>query len=124
MKNNLLIAAGLVVLVIFSCTNKKGKMVPSSNNPTTSSGTNSCDTITYAKHIAPIMSSSCNSCHSAGNPLGDLTNYSGVKLKVDDGSFKQKVLVDKTMPKSPVAPLSQKQLDMIQCWLNKGAPNN
>lgn len=123
MKNNLLIAAGLMVLVIFSCTNKKGKMVPSSSNPT-SSGTNSCDTITYAKHIAPIMSSSCNSCHSAGNPLGDLTNYSGVKLKVDDGSFKQKVLVDKTMPKSPVSPLSQKQLEMIQCWLDKGAPNN
>ncbi|MDI9341080.1 MAG: hypothetical protein QM534_10975 [Sediminibacterium sp.] len=123
MKNNLLIAAGLVVLVIFSCTNKKGKMVPSSSNPT-SSGTNSCDTITYAKHIAPIMSSSCNSCHSSGNPLGDMTTYSGVKLKVDDGSFKQKVLVDKTMPKSPVSPLSQKQLEMIQCWLDKGAPNN
>lgn len=123
MKYNRLLAAGLIALAVFSCTNKKGKITPSTSGPA-SSGINSCDTITYAKHIAPIMNSSCVSCHSAGNPLGDLTNYSGVKLKVDGGSFKQKVLVDKTMPKSPVAPLTQKQLEMIQCWLDKGAPNN
>ncbi len=124
MKLNVLIGSSLLAVLFLACTNKKGKVTPSTNKP--SAGSSACDTVTYAKHVLPIINASCafSGCHVAGFPLGDFTSYAGVKIKVDEGKIRQKVLLDKSMPKTPTPPLTQKQLDIISCWLEKGAPNN
>lgn len=90
-------------------------------------GDDQCDTamVSYAMDIAPIMQNSCATvgCHVQGG-LGNglLENYTQVKAKVDDGSFRQRVLVQRDMP--PAVPLTDCQLAHIQQWIDDGAPNN
>lgn len=116
MKKTAFLSAAVIALLFTMCTQKKGKIAP-----VVAPTANACDTVKYSKHIAPIMSQACG-CHGPGFFKGDLTNYAGVKLKVDDGSFKREVITNKTMPQGST--LSARQLELISCWLDKGAPNN
>lgn len=84
-----------------------------------------CDTIspTYVTDIEPIINQSCAiaGCHTATNGNGiPYTNYEQVKEKVDSGKFRKKVIEDKTMPK--IGSLTEDQLQLIECWLDAGAP--
>ena len=87
---------------------------------------NICDSVTFTKTIKPIFDSKCISCHFAGGSgPGDFTTYAGIKLKVDAGLIKGR-LIDVTgaiMPQGGPA-LPSNQLDLIKCWLDAGAPNN
>lgn len=81
--------------------------------------------ITYTKNIQPIIANNCAipGCHvPGGSGSGDFTSYSGVKAKVDNGTFHQRVIVEKTMP--PAGPLGNNQLQILEKWINAGAPNN
>lgn len=87
----------------------------------------SCDTTTvsFSNDILPISQSSCAvvGCHVAGGGApGILDSYEGIKAKVDEGKFKNRVVVLKDMP--PSAPLTDCQILHITKWLNDGAPNN
>ena len=84
-----------------------------------------CNTVKYSTSILPILESSCNisPCHDANSPNGDFTDYAGLETLAKDGTMKQLVLVDKTMPKSGDA-LTMTQLEKIECWINAGAPDN
>ena len=110
------------MLFIVSCTYDKAELPPPPPPPVI----NLCDTlnVTYSGTIASIMNANCNAsgCHSAGSPYGDFTNYSGVKAKVDNTTFKERVIIQKNMP--PSYPLSQGDLDKLNCWLEAGALNN
>ena len=73
---SLILTTGLLVtLFIVSCTKDVGKL------PVTAATVSACDTITYTKHIKPIIDGTCISCHGTppnpGAPL--LTNYNEVK---------------------------------------------
>ena len=85
-----------------------------------------CSTIhaRYTTDIAPILNTHCLSsgCHNAGSTYGDLTNYTNVKMVVNDGSFESKVIKDKSMP--PSQTLSTDELNKIKCWISSGYPNN
>jgi len=86
-----------------------------------------CDTtdVTFSNSIQPIINSSCatTGCHvSGGNGSGDFTNFSGIQAKINNGSFENRVLVQKDMP--PGTPLSDCDLQLIQAWLDAGAQNN
>ncbi|TND09382.1 MAG: hypothetical protein FD123_1344 [Bacteroidetes bacterium] len=81
-----------------------------------------CDSVSYQRDVAPIISARCGSCHTASYISGDFTTYEPLKAVVDNGRFRQLVLVDKTMP--TVEHLSQEELDVLTCWVNKGAPQN
>lgn len=78
----------------------------------------------YASNIKPIIDGNCLSsgCHNGGSTHGDFTTYAGVKAKVDNGSFDNRVIQQKNMPLG--GSLSIDQLKKIKCWLNSGAPNN
>ncbi len=84
----------------------------------------SCDTITYSRHIVPIVSSSCTftDCHDAGSSNGDYTTYDGLKAKAVNNTLRSRVLVIGDMPKAGSITVIQRQ--EIKCWLNNGAPNN
>ncbi len=86
-----------------------------------------CDTanITYTNRIEPLILSNCAqpACHvPGGDGAGDFTHYSGVKAKVDNGTFRNQTIVNKVMP--PGAPLSKCELQLLQAWLDRGAANN
>lgn len=82
----------------------------------------------YANDIQPIMNSSCaiSGCHVAGFSSGDFTNYSGLKAKVDDGTVKNRTIVQMNMPpaNSTGPTLTTAQLDLLNCWIEAGAPEN
>ncbi|MBK9639460.1 MAG: hypothetical protein IPO63_17275 [Bacteroidetes bacterium] len=88
-----------------------------------------CDTsnITYALTIAPMMNSSCNSCHSGSAPSGniDLSNYANVKLYVDDGSLYGSMSHDPNWSQMPQGgnKLDDCTLLKLKMWIDKGAPN-
>ncbi len=81
--------------------------------------------VSYSAHVEPIINMSCatTACHTQGGfANGNFDNYDGVKAKVDNGSFNQRVLVNKDMP--PEGSLSDEELALLKAWLDDGAPNN
>jgi len=110
-------------LFFVSCEKKVGKAQAS----TTTAPANLCDSIKYSKHIKPIIISNCSSnsgCHVSGFNKGDFTSYSGLKTKINDGSFKLRVFDSPNNPMPASGMLLQSKLDSIKCWLEKGSPNN
>ena len=108
----------LFILTLYSCYN---------DNEEELYGPVSCDVsaITYTNDVLPIINTSCATagCHvSGGTGPGDFTNYNELKVKVDNGTFQTRVLIDKTMP--PNSPLSDCELQILQAWVDTGAPNN
>ena len=51
-------------------------------------------------------------------------DHAGVLLKVDDGSFADRLFVQRDMPPAGNTQLRACDLEKIQVWLNAGAPNN
>lgn len=83
----------------------------------------------YANDIQPIMNSSCaiSGCHVVGFSSGDFTSYSGLKAKVDDGTVKNRTIVQMNMPpanSSGPTTLTMTQIDLLNCWIEAGAPEN
>lgn len=90
---------GLIALIA-SCSFDKGEVaVPQISYDTT---------LTFSS-IQPIIILNCTDpgCHQPASPEGDLTTYSSVKMKADNGRLKQKVLTEGAMP--PVAPLGEEE---------------
>lgn len=122
----MVLTAGLflsLVLVLSNCDKKVGKRPGTTPPPPVGF----CDTITFAKHIKPIIDASCATpgCHvNGGGGSGDFTVYANILSKVNAGSFKMRVFDSPQNPMPASGMLPQKQLDLIKCWLDKGALNN
>jgi hypothetical protein len=104
----------LFIALISRCTKDSGK-VPVLQ-------TSSCDTITYTKHVKPILEKQCLICH--GTPLAGgapifLDTYTSVKASGTKGTLKKETIDDATMPLGG-PPLSQANQDLISCWLTNG----
>ncbi|PCH66762.1 MAG: hypothetical protein COC01_07310 [Bacteroidetes bacterium] len=115
---NLLVLVSIAVL-LHSCA-KEQAADPNAGNTT------DCDStkVTYCYPVKDIIASSCESgCHEPnGTGNGNFTTYSGIKAKVDNGSFENRVLVLKNMP--PSSSLTTAQLQDLQTWFDNGAPEN
>lgn len=124
-KKNLLTSTALIItlgLFMGNCDKKVGKLEGSAPPPV-----GLCDTITFTKHIKPIIEQNCSTigCHvSGGSGNGDFTSFSELKSKVTAGTFKLRVFDSPNNPMPASGKLPQKQLDVIQCWLDKGALND
>lgn len=121
-----LISLGLLILGFESCTKEKGN-IPKPKFVTTDSIININNSlysgiiITYSGSIRNIIQAKCSFCHHAGT-ASNLTNYTILKAKIDDGSFENRVFIEKDMP--PSIPLSESDVEKIRCWIDSGAPNN
>jgi hypothetical protein len=118
------IIVAISIILFTNCTKATGYPESKTNTPTA----NTCDSsaITYTNFVAGVMSSNCtfSGCHDSGSSF-DLTTYAGVKLKVDDESFKRRVFDLKDMP--PTYSSGPKSLDdctigKLKKWINNGAP--
>ena len=90
----------------------------------------SCDSsnVTYTNSIKPLILNYCQGCHNNLNASGgyDLSQYAGVKARVDDGKLWGSVnhfTGYSAMPKNG-AKLSDCELHLIQKWITGGALNN
>jgi hypothetical protein len=74
--------------------------------------------------IKLILHKSCNlsGCHNQGSYYGDFTSFAGVKAKVEDGTFKDRVIIKKDMPSG--GKLTTEEFNKIKCWLDNGAKEN
>jgi hypothetical protein len=120
-----LLTIGILTSVLFvNCEKKVGKTTPLP----APAAANFCDSITYNKHIKPIIINNCakSGCHVSGFYKGDFTIFTELKVKVDNNLFKLRVFDSPTNPMPPTASgtLAQAQLDSIKCWLDKGALND
>lgn len=121
MKITLLVVSSSLLLGFASCSKDIGKNIDLQPKLT-----NVCDSVKYSTTIEPIIVANCSTsgCHDAGSGNGDYTTYAGVKQKVDNGTFKMRV-VDGTPTFMPATgSLPAEQIAKITCWLNTGAPNN
>ena len=86
----------------------------------------SCDAsvFSYSAKIQPILQANCyaSNCHGANGDNGELINYAQVRAVVDDGSFRQAVVVERRMPDG--GSLTACELELIGKWLDAGAPND
>lgn len=90
-----------------------------------------CDTTvtaTYSTTIAPILTASCNGCHSTASPSGNiaLDNYAAVKAQVTNGKLIGSISHSvgySAMPKGG-AKLPDCSITKIRQWINAGALNN
>lgn len=89
-----------------------------------------CDTntVTFSGSVAPILATNCYACHAANIAEGGvvLSNYSGVKEKVDDGRLIGAITHAAGFAPMPqgAAKLSACEIDKIKKWVNDGALNN
>ncbi|GAB4335902.1 MAG: hypothetical protein OHK0038_13850 [Flammeovirgaceae bacterium] len=92
---------------------------------------NNCDTtnITYSGSVAPIINSSCNTCHNKqnANVLGSgivLDDYNSLKARANTvlGSINHQSGFS-PMPKNANKLISC-QITIITKWVNAGMPNN
>jgi len=114
---------GISISILFvNCEKKVGK-TPA---PVAPPQANFCDSIKFNKHIKSIILNNCatSGWHESGFPNGDFTSYSGLKLKVDNTTFKTRVFDSPNNPMPPSGMLAQSKLDSIKCWLDKGALND
>lgn len=87
-----------------------------------------CDTanVTYSGAVQGIIETNCavSACHVAGGSgTGNFTVFSELKARVDNGTFRTLVLVNRTMPPNNVQ-LSDCELEQLTIWVNDGAPEN
>ncbi|MGZ5286470.1 MAG: c-type cytochrome domain-containing protein [Flavisolibacter sp.] len=89
-----------------------------------------CDTtnVSYSGMIKNIISLKCQGCHSTASASGgiDLSNYAGVKTRVNDGSLWGSINHTPgytAMPQNGNK-LSVCELNQIKKWMDADAPNN
>ena len=74
---------------------------------------------TYNADISMIINDNCVSCHSGVQPPR-LTNYSEVINSIE--RVKARAITEKTMPESK--PLSDSDIEKLNCWINQNTPEN
>lgn len=90
-----------------------------------------CDTsgaMTYSAKVKPILTAKCTGCHGGGAPQAgiDLSTYTGLKAKVNDGRLWGAINHQpgfSAMPKNGNK-LSDCELTTIRKWIAEGALNN
>lgn len=119
MKRIAAISVFFAAILICSCTKDKGSLP----GGIILSGCDSLN-VTYSAVIKPIINTKCAiaGCHVSTFASANYTSYAGVKEKVDNGSFNNRVFVKGDMPLS--GSLSDDERKKIKCWLEAGAPDN
>lgn len=89
---------------------------------------------TYEGRIKSIIETNCAyaGCHLDGSAPGVYTFYGGVLPNIQSGSFRQRVVVEREDPNRGMPPdyapdgqpkdLTIEELDLIECWLDSGHP--
>lgn len=108
-------------------TNNDTTSVDTTNNNTDTTTTDTGGTttpVTYDNTVKAIIDANCafGGCHGAASVFGDFTTYAGIKIDIDAGKVNNRVVVLKNMPQAGFS--DEANRDIIEDWLNDGAPEN
>jgi uncharacterized membrane protein len=80
--------------------------------------------VAFNTHIAPIIQTNCalSGCHAVGGVEPEFTSFEQVKARANE--VKQQTQSRQMPPASSGRSLSQEEIRMIACWVNKGAPED
>ena len=117
---SLAILAAVALIVFFGCTKELGVVPREQEKPV-----EACDTITYSKHIGPLVELRCRSCHSPdfpSNPNGqDLANYQDLKELVNNGKLRYVIFEATGNQKMPQGTeLTAEEKSRIDCFIRNG----
>jgi len=120
----------LIIIALLRCTSDKTPLID------VSAQCNDVDA-NYDLNIKPIIDNSCalGGCHvNGGDGPGVYVNYSNLVPFFEDGSFERTVIDQKDDPNIGMPPdystngapkdLTEAQLELVKCWINKGYPEN
>lgn len=81
---------------------------------------------TYNAGIKTIVDTKCalSGCHNGSVPLPNFKTYPELKARVDNGKVKSFVFDLKIMPPANETQLTNEEKELLQCWLDNGAPEN
>ncbi len=111
--NNTLIALGLAILLLLACT-ADSVMPPEP----------CAEIIPYSEGIDELVENTCNlsGCHDGSSGVGNYNSYQGIRRSLENGQFKQLVLIEKSMPQGNT--LSKDEFERFRCWAEGGYPEN
>jgi hypothetical protein len=118
---NITASIALLLFFVFSCTSDKHEL------PQPDDGCIVPALITWDNSMNALIQAKCSieGCHvpadSGGNGF-DFRTYAGVKEKIDNGVFQNRVFVLQDMPPAGSTVLSACELRQLQTWIDKGAP--
>ena len=74
------------------------------------------EVVTYDAGLDQLIQNTCNlsGCHDGSGGVGNYNSYQGLQRTLENGQFKQMVLIEKTMPKSQS--LSDADYELFRCW--------
>ncbi len=128
-RNHLYLIAGLVlgIFLVFSCRHELLNPLGELDDIDVPGLPLDCDTTNFdfAEIIFPLIQNSCavtTACHGEGSAFGDYTSFSGIKVAIDNGRIRKRVLQEQDMP--PGAPLSECDQALLKLWLDSGAPGD
>ena len=129
--NKLPLLLSLLAVGLFAC-QEDPEPVPNTGNNVISSSDCSNLSSSFSADVLPILERGCSdesngACHQAGSPRGAIVDFNTVSVFLNDGSFVERVIRRKDMPpsySSNVRQLSEAELDIIECWVEKGTPND
>ncbi len=84
-----------------------------------------CDIVkSYDAGVREIIRPNCNTsgCHDGSSGVGNYNTYQGMKRIIENGQFRQLVIVEKTMPKG--SDLTPADFEVLKCWAENSYPEN
>lgn len=113
------IALLVILPLVFSCSQNRVDIKPIPI----------CDgtEVSYSNHIEPLIKAKCSTGLGSGTGCHDswILTYDGLKNSVNNNSFLETTVINKTMPKIPnrfgIEALTDDEINLIICWLDNGA---
>jgi hypothetical protein len=122
-----LVISAVLPLFFQGCTKETGKspkapdpVVPAS--PTNTTTVDPCDSVSYLKHVRPIVTKICLSCHGDVQPSSgySLNSYDQLKAKGLSGRLAARVVRGEGgfMPQGRA--MANDTIQLINCWIKNG----
>lgn len=113
-------AVAISLITLIACTKDVGP------NPDLVVKPTGCDTITFTKHIKPIITNYCakSGCHVTGAQSPDFSNDLTLQSQAQAGRIKARLIDQNDMPPAGNPSPTNDEITSIKCWLEAGAPLN
>ena len=90
-----------------------------------------CDTLTptYDQQMVFLIETTCayEGCHASGFSSGDYSTYSSMLTNLEQGKIFNRVIATRDMPPNYAdgpKELTEEQIELFNCWLENGYPEN
>lgn len=121
MKKTILLSI-IAFVGLLSCKEDKASPIPDNSGD--------CFPMSYTYNIRPIIETSCKTQEGPGTGCHDawIDDYSKIEKTINDQRWTNAIFVEMDMPQIPnefgIDSLTEAELEMMQCWIDQGFPEN